>query len=207
MNTPMRQFALLAFTALAFIGSAQAQRGGRDGGSRGYSGGGERRSGGYSQSQSTSRQSSSSFDRQSRRETFGNQTASVMPRQQNTVYGNRDVVSRSSFDRRLDQPIVRNSYDQQRVSRSVTVYNNNRYVSSYAYPVSHYSYIPRRYVYVGAPHYSALPYGALTIRYGGYPYYYHSGLFFSYYNGYYAPVFAPIGIHVSILPTGYYPFY
>ena len=79
-------------------------------------------------------------------------------------------------------------------------------MNNYGYG-SRYNFTPRRYVYAGAPRYSTLPHGYLSIRFGGYPYYYNSGLFYGYYSGYYEPVFAPIGIHVSILPTGYYPFY
>jgi len=52
-----------------------------------------------------------------------------------------------------------------------------------------------------------LPRGFFSIQFGGYPYYYHNGLFFSFYSGYYEPVFAPIGIRISMLPIGYYPFY
>ncbi|GAA4741981.1 DUF6515 family protein [Flavisolibacter ginsenosidimutans] len=209
MNTPIKQFALSTFIALAFIGSANAQRGERHdgGGSRSFDRGGsnERRSGGFSSGSSVSRQNNASFDRQSRRESFDNRVSSVTPGRQSRNFDNRDVV-RSSTDWRMDQSRVNNGFSQQRVSRNTPVYNNARVVNNYRYS-SAYSYAPRRWAYYGAPRYSVLPYGALTIRFGGYPYYYHSGLFFGYYNGFYEPVFAPIGIHVNILPIGYHPFY
>jgi hypothetical protein len=210
MNTPIKHFALFSILALGLFGTANAQRGERGGGSRSFdrSGGGDRRSGGFSQSPSSNRQNNGSFDRQSRNSGFDNRAGSVTPRIQNNNFGNRNVIARSSTERRLDLPRTNNTFNQQRVPRTVSVYNNNRIVNSYRYPtVNRYSYSPHRYVYVGAPRYSVLPHGSLTIRFGGYPYYYHSGLFYGYYNGFYEPVFAPIGIHVSILPTGYYPFY
>ena len=208
MNTPIKHLALCAFVAFAFMGSANAQRGER-GGSRSFDrgGGSERRSGGFGSGSSVGRQNNVSFDRQSRRETFDNRVGSVTPSRQNRSFDNsRDVVTRSSTERRMDQPRINNTFSQQRYPRTTTVYNNTRVVNNYRYS-SAYSYAPRRWAYYGAPRYSILPHGALTIRFGGYPYYYHSGLFFGYYNGFYEPVFAPIGIHVSILPVGYYPFY
>jgi hypothetical protein len=91
-------------------------------------------------------------------------------------------------------------------------FNNSRYgTTQRRYDNRSYSgyrnYAPRRYVYVGAPRYSIVPHGSISINFGGYPYYYNSGLFYSYYDGYYSPVFAPRGIHISVLPFGYYPFY
>jgi Family of unknown function (DUF6515) len=68
-------------------------------------------------------------------------------------------------------------------------------------------YEPRRYYYSGYRHYSALPRTSISIYFGGYPYYYCGGLFYSYYDGFYEPVYAPFGIRIHTLPYGYYPFY
>lgn len=209
--------------AIGLIGFVNAQRGRQDGGgSRGFDRGannGGNRSGGFSQAPSVNRQAGGSFDHQSRHEAFNNRPATAIPNRQPQNNGNRDVASlrqpqrfdnnvlssQRTTDRRPVDTRVNNTFNRQQTSRTVNVYNNNRVVNNYRYPS--YNYIPRRYVYTGAPRYSVLPHGALTIRFGGYPYYYHSGLFFSYYSGYYEPVFAPIGIHLSILPVGYRPFY
>lgn len=220
MNTPMKKFlALSVVLSFLFIDQANAQRGERGGGSRGFDrGGGSGRydnggSRGFDRGSFSRQNNSGSFDRQSRQPSFDNRTASVTPRQ-SRVFDNRNVISRGSFDQRTIQPRISNVYNSQRVPRNVVITNNSRVINNYRYGYGSrygygygYSYAPHRWVYYGAPRYSALPYGALSIQFGGYPYYYHSGLFFGYYNGYYEPVFAPIGIHVRILPTGYYPFY
>lgn len=232
MNTPVKkQFALFALAALGFIGSANAQRGHGGGGSRDFGGNnGGGRSGGFAQTPSANRQNNFSFNNQSRHEAFGRQTTPVSPARPSQNFGNRDAVSlrrldnNNTFtsrpsqrfdnnvaasrptDRRLDQPSVNNTFNRPQTQRNVTVVNNNRIVNNFGYG-SRYNYTPRRYGYVGAPRYSVLPHGYSSIRFGGYPYYYHSGLFYSYYDGFYQPVFAPIGIRISILPVGYYPFY
>ena len=210
MNTPVKkQFALFALLALGFIGTANAQRGERshDGGSR-NAGGEGRRSGTITQAPSVNRQSNGSFDHQSRHEAFDRHTGSVTTDRQNQGLGNRTFDNRNTVSRSSTEPRANNSFDRPQAQRNTTVFNNNRVVNNYRYsPRYNYNYGPRRYVYAGAPRYSILPHGALTIRFGGYPYYYHSGLFYGYYSGYYEPVFAPIGIHINILPLGYYPFY
>ena len=212
---------MLTLVGAGFITSANAQRGGHQDGnasSRDYNrgrGGTDERRGGYSQQPSDNRQSrQSSVDRQ---------TSSESRRQYSTP-GNRD-----GFSQRSNTSGNNSSFDRRQTTRNETVFNNAtrmnssmrendnyRYngVSGYGYSQRGYStggynynYAPRRYMYSGAPRYSSLPYGCFSIRFGGYPYYYNSGLFYSYYDGYYEPVFAPIGIRVNILPFGYYPFY
>lgn len=90
-------------------------------------------------------------------------------------------------------------------SRYPRVYTYDRYGG---YSFSRYNYYyPRRCVYVGAPRYSIVPRTFISITFGGYPYWYDRGCFYGYYDGFYEPVFAPIGIRVSILPVGYYPVY
>ncbi len=44
------------------------------------------------------------------------------------------------------------------------------------------------------------------INYGGYPYFYDNGFYYSYYDVFYRPLFPPAGIYISSLPSGYYPF-
>jgi len=65
-----------------------------------------------------------------------------------------------------------------------------------AKPYSPYAY--------GARYYS-VPQGSISITFGGNPYYYFGGSFYQPYNGYYRPVFPPVGIHVGMLPPGYIP--
>jgi hypothetical protein len=101
--------------------------------------------------------------------------------------------------------VVNNTVRINNYSRYPRVYNYNRYGG---YSFVHYNYYaPRRYVYAGAPRYRALPRTFISINFGGYPYWYYGGDFYSYYDGFYEPVFAPIGIHVTILPSGYFPIY
>lgn len=216
----------MALVAMGVIGSANAQRiGSREGSSRSFdrinSGGNQPR--GFDQA-TLSRRSNVIFNNQSRHEAFDNRPSTpIAANRQFPASASRDIVSfRSpqrldnnfnnnaavtrSFERRTNNPGVNNTFNRPSAQRTVNVYNNNRVVNNYRYSPS-YNYTPRRYVYVGAPRYSVLPREFISIRFGGYPYYYHSGLFFSLYSGYYEPVFAPIGIRISILPVGYYPFW
>jgi hypothetical protein len=111
-------------------------------------------------------------------------------------------------------------FNSQRTNRTIYGNNNvrfnnyNRYPRVYnydrrgGYSFVHFNYYaPRRYMYVGAPRYSVMPRSFISISFGGYPYWYDRGCFYGYYGGYYEPVFAPIGIRVTILPFGYYPIY
>ena len=45
----------------------------------------------------------------------------------------------------------------------------------------------------------------LQLNWGGNPYYYSAGNFYRPYNGYYQSVPPPFGIHINVLPRGYYP--
>lgn len=222
MKSPeKKQLFLLAIIAIGVIGSANAQRGGgRQGGVRSFDrGGGQFRN--FGSAPSFNRQNNFTFNNQVRHEAFNNRPSTPAASiRQFPALGNRDVVSSPSpqrfdnnannhpantrwFDNRINPPRLNNTFD--RPQRNINIYDNH-VVNNYHY-VPAYNYAPRRYVFVGAPRYSIMPRGFLTIRFGGYPYYYHSGLFFSFYSGYYEPVFAPIGIRVSVLPIGYYPFW
>jgi hypothetical protein len=222
MNSSLKKSAgLLVLASVIFAGSASAQHGNHGGGygqSRSFDRGGnvERRSGGFAQSPSYGRQNNGSFDRQNRQPSFDQRTASVTPRQ-NRTFDNGGGYSRGGDVQRTIEPRSNGGFDRQ-ASRNVTVYNTTRVNNINRYPSSRigynsrviaprYSYVPRRYVYVGAPRYNVLPRGYLSIRFGGYPYYYYDGLFYNYYNGFYEPVYAPIGIHVTIIPGGCYPIF
>src|SRR4051812_48183210 len=78
---------------------------------------------------------------------------------------------------------------------------NNPY--SYRPPVvvGHYRPI------VFGPRYYGLPHGSISITFGGLPYYYSGGTFYQPYGGYYRSIFPPIGIHVGVIPFGYFPIY
>ena len=115
-----------------------------------------------------------------------------------------DMNSRWGNNRTVIVNNVRvNNYNN--YSRYPRVYNYDR---SGGYSFTRYNYYyPRRYVYVGAPRYSVMPRTFISITFGGYPYWYDRGCFYGYYDGFYEPVFAPIGIRIRILPVGYYPVY
>lgn len=126
----------------------------------------------------------------------------------NSVLGSQrpnDFNSRGGNGRTV---IVNNNYrvnNYNNYSRYPRVYTYDRYGG---YSFSRYNYYyPRRYVYVGAPRYSVMPRTFISINFGGYPYWYDRGCFYGYYDGFYEPVFAPIGIRIRVLPIGYYPIY
>jgi hypothetical protein len=194
------------------------------------------RSPGFTNNSSTSvdRTPSASVDRRSTvrpnidnriadRSNWNNQSSSF---RRNTTTTDLNRNTTTNLNRDLSRSSSRTDFNSQRSNRTVIVnntvnnYSYNRYPSTYnryptvynyrngGYSFSHYNYYaPRRYVYVGAPRYSILPRTFISINFGGYPYYYHGGGFYGYYGGYYEPVFAPIGIHIRILPVGYYPIY
>lgn len=92
---------------------------------------------------------------------------------------------------------------QQRVYRENNV-STERYVSRNVYTTYNNNYY-RRYphVFMAGPRYTVLPRSFVTINFGGFPYYYNSGLFYGLYGGYYEPLFPPPGITIRILPFGY----
>jgi len=165
------------------------------------------------------RQSNVSYDRRITNNTTNDRIADHNWGNQNSSLGrdtrasnvNRDVVRNSSGytgfnpqrnDRRID---INNTVRYNNYSRYPAVYNYDR---RGGYSMVRYNYYaPRRYVYVGAPRYSIMPRTFISINFGGYPYWYDRGCFYGYYDGFYEPVFAPIGIHVTILPPGYFSIY
>lgn len=162
------------------------------------------------------RQGNASYDRRTNNNNNDNRIADRNWGNQNSSFG-RDART-SDVNRDIVRNSTRNSdFNSQRIDRRIDVnntvrYNNyNRYPAVYnydrrrGYSILRYNYYaPRRYVYVGAPRYSILPRTFISINFGGYPYWYDRGCFYGYYDGFYEPVFAPIGIHVTILPLGYF---
>lgn len=57
------------------------------------------------------------------------------------------------------------------------------------------------------PRYYGLPYGSVSITFGGNPYFYSGGCFYTPFGGYYRTIFPPVGIRVAILPRGYLSIY
>ncbi|MEO8112333.1 MAG: DUF6515 family protein [Ginsengibacter sp.] len=86
-------------------------------------------------------------------------------------------------------------------------YRNNNYSNRNNYRNSYYSYNNngggRRFYVAYGPRYSYRPHNSISLYFGGFPYYYTEGLYYSYYSGYYQPVFPPFGIRISTLPFGY----
>ena len=131
-----------------------------------------------------------------------NRTVTVA-RQNNVVASsgyNRDRIS-SGYNR--DR--ISSGYNRNRIS-SYPRYNNYRYNNRY-YGGGYYNYNNRRYSFMYGPRYNIIPRSFISINFGGYPYYYNSGLFYGYYGGYYQPIFPPFGIHIGVLPYGYSSFY
>lgn len=211
MNTHLNRFFLLLFLLMGSIFiSANAQRhhdgdGGRSNEGRNFNGGSNRQRS-FGQSQVFNRQNNNSFERRDqRRNNFPAQNR-VFDIRRN---GNDDVYQRRGINRDIARSTVLGSPRNNRTVNNIRINNNSRY--GYGYDRSdhynRYNYVPRRYVYMGAPRFSILPRTYVSIRFGGYPYYYYGGGFYSYFDGFYEPVFAPIGIHIRILPVGYYPIY
>lgn len=220
MKIPVKYLALL-IAAVGFLSPAFAQRGDH----RGGGGGGNQ---GRSNSSNNSGRSTYSAPTRQSNSSYGNRQynpGSYTPRNNSGYYiprsqGNTRVTNTnrggytasSNFGgRNRSGYVAQNS--SWRGSRTVRTssgtrygYNNYNYRGSY-HPYRYNNYIPRRYVYSGYTHYRILPRTSISIYFGGYPYYYNSGFFYSYYDGFYEPVFAPFGIRVGMLPFGYYSFY
>ncbi|MES2003847.1 MAG: DUF6515 family protein [Bacteroidota bacterium] len=79
---------------------------------------------------------------------------------------------------------------------------------------SRYGYNSWRYYPARGQVFVHLPGPSISLQFGGNPFYYSGGLFYRPYGSYYSIAPAPIGIHVNILPRGYwslrwggYPYY
>ncbi len=209
MKKIIRFFFLTALT-VGILNFAQAQRG-RD--SRGSGGGnGERASGSASPSRSFSPPARTMTQRSAPVRTFdrnrsnntnynnnamrnpvrGGNNARITPQRNTTVYNTRNTV------------VARNGYSGA-ASRG---YNNSHiYSRNYRYQSYYGNVYGRRTGFMYGPRYSFIPHSFISIRFGGYPYYYNNGFFYGYYGGYYQPIFPPFGLQIGVLPYGYSSFY
>lgn len=123
--------------------------------------------------------------------------------QRNTTVMNREVVTRNPGDRVV--PVMRNNYSY---SSNRNNYGYNRNYNSYTYRTHYYANIYGRTTYIMyGPRYRVIPHSFISIRFGGYPYYYNNGFYYGYYGGYYTPIFPPFGLAISVLPVGYSTIY
>lgn len=74
-------------------------------------------------------------------------------------------------------------------------------------PRAYYAPVPRGYYApVRGYRYAHISGPRVMISFGGNPYYYSAGYYYRPYMGYYTLVAPPIGIHVGVLPSGYWAF-
>ena len=210
---------LFLFTGLmvGIINGANAQRG-RDGGG-GRSGGQssaapQMRSGGGGGNYSSPRAYSQNYTRSA---PVQNSPRTFSPSSNGNYrnYSQRNVVTRNNGV--INTPVgrqnnlVANSGYRGRAgaygrSNNIAYSGNFRYNNRY-YGGGYYNYNNRRYSFMYGPRYNVLPRSFVSINFGGYPYYYNSGLFYGYYGGFYQPIFPPFGLQIGMLPYGYYSFY
>jgi hypothetical protein len=208
MKKIIRIFFLTAISA-GIINLAQAQRS-RD--SRGGGGHVDRvsRSSSHSYSAPT-RSMTSRRDAQPR--TFNNRSVST----NNRTIATRNM-SRSNIVARTPQRnttvfntrstiVTRNGYNGYGNINRGGYYNNYSYHNNYRYHNYYGNVYGRRTVFMYGTRYRFIPHSFISIRFGGYPYYYHSGFYYGYYNGFYQPIFPPFGLRIAVLPFGYSSFY
>lgn len=123
----------------------------------------------------------------------------ITPERNTTVYNTRVTGA------------TRNGYNGTS-NRSNYHYNNRG--NTYIYHSYYGNVYGHRAVFMYGPRYTVIPRSFISINFGGYPYYYNSGLYYGYYNGYYQSMFPPFGLSIGILPFGYsslfiggYPYY
>jgi len=204
--------------SIGLLNSADAQRSRQL--SQGRTSSAPSRSFSSSSRSSVSRQSSS---RPTPSRTFSNTERTYQPRATENV--SRNMTTRNSVERTTAQrnyspaspqrnytatspqriTATRNGYNsysrQNRMVSNNYRYNNYRYNN---YRTSYYGNIyGRRTVFMYGPRYRVIPHNFISIRFGGYPYYYHGGCFYGYYSGYYQPIFPPFGLRITVLPFGY----
>ena len=145
-------------------------------------------------------------------------SASRVMRERNTNVN--QTPGRNTQTSRVTPQSNSRTFDQQRSNNRNGVASNNSYrYNNYRnnnyrnnnYRNSYYSYNNngggRRFYVAYGPRYSYRPHNSISLYFGGFPYYYTDGLYYSYYSGYYQPVFPPFGIRISTLPFGYSRFY
>ncbi len=142
--------------------------------------------------------------------TNNNNTSRVVSERNARVFADRNIQSnnRNTDQRRYNRNVVasNNSYGNNNYRYNNNYRNNNSYQNN-----SYYDYDRngggRRFCVMYGPRYSYRPHNSISLYFGGFPYYYTSGLFYGYNSGYYQPVFPPFGIRISTLPFGYSSIY
>lgn len=122
----------------------------------------------------------------------GGNNARLTPERNTTVYNTRNTV------------VTRNGYSG---TSSRGYYNNHIYSSNYRYQGYYGNVYGRRTGFMYGTRYRFIPHSFISIRFGGYPYYYNNGFYYGYYGGYYQPIFPPFGLQLGVLPYGYSSFY
>ena len=89
------------------------------------------------------------------------------------------------------------NYNNNRNSVGNNHYNNNRYRHQPIYRNTHYRY-PYHHRVI-----RTLPVNHVTITYGGLPYFYYSGIYYTTYNNQYVVVLPPRGFRIAVLPVGH----
>ncbi len=102
----------------------------------------------------------------------------------------RNVVARNDYNRYRQTEIVRNNYR----SYNYNPYRGDRYYGNV---------YGRRTSFMYGPRYTVIPRSFISIHFGGHPYYYNSGCFYGFYDGFYTPIFPPFGLQIGVLPFGY----
>lgn len=121
-----------------------------------------------------------------------NMTMRTLPQRNTPVFNTqREVVSRNSYSRQ--SPVMRNNYNYSSYHYNNYGYSNHCYGNVYG----------RRTYFMYGPRYRVIPHSFISIRFGGYPYYYNNGFYYGYYGGYYSPIFPPFGLQIGVLPFGY----
>ena len=216
MKKIIRIFFLTALT-VGILNFAQAQRGRDSRGSGGGSGEGVSRSPSPSRSFSPPSRSMTqrspavnsqrsapvrTFDRnRSNNSTYNNNAmrnparggnnARITPQRNTTVYNTRNNV------------VARNGYS----GSSYRGNNSHIYSNNYRYQGYYGNVYGRRTGFMYGTRYRFIPHSFISIRFGGYPYYYNNGFYYGYYGGYYQPIFPPFGLQLGVLPYGYSSFY
>lgn len=139
-----------------------------------------------------SRSNNTNYNNAMRNSARGGSNARFTPQRNTTVYNTRNTV------------VTRNGYS----GSAYRGYNNNHINSSnYRYQSYYGNVYGRRTGFMYGSSYRVIPRSFISLRFGGYPYYYNNGFFYGYYGGFYSPIFPPFGLQLGMLPFGYSSFY
>lgn len=117
------------------------------------------------------------------------------PQRNTNVYNTRTTI------------VSRNGYSRQGIAYRGGYGNSARYGGVYHYNNYYGNIYGRRTAFMYGTRYRYIPHSFLSLSFGGYPYYYNSGFYYGYCNGFYEPIFPPFGLRLGILPFGYSSFY